>query len=475
MSKNVKKELSIPSNLSITSKEDVLNFIMSTNESRYFTTETNFKKHFPYLHNELIKLNFPNSFKFSQKLFHFLHNDNDLSLSKCPICSKELKRFIGFKTGYLPKTCSKECGIKLMLLSYQNTCLKKYGVPNYGMTDEYQIKFKNTCLEKFGCENPFQNEEIKQKIKETNIENLGCENPSQNEDIKQKKIETCLNNFGVEHPSQSDIVLEKFKNTCINTYGVDNPAKCQKIQDKMKKTCLNRYGVEYYPQTNEYKDKFKEIWENKTDEEINNIVNKVKKTKFILYGDENYVNVEQAKKTCLEKYGVEHFSQLETTKEEKRQKCLQEYGVEYYFQTDIFKEKVKQIMLDTYGVEHYAQSSEFSKFRKNIVEYNGIFFDSSWEVILYKYCEKYKIDFEYHPNIQFEYYYNNKKHIYHPDFLIDGKIYEVKGDHFFDDDKMICPFDRNKDELFEAKHQCIKNNGVKILTRYHINKIKEML
>ena len=472
MSKNVKKELCIPSNLSITSKEDVLKFIMSTNESRYFTKETNFKKHFPYLYSELIKLKFPKSFKFSQKLFHFLHNDNDLSLSKCPICSKELKCFIGFKTGYSPKTCSKECGIKLMLLSYQNTCLERYGVPNYGMTDEYQIKFKNTCLEKFGCENPSLNEDVKKKIKESNIKN---QNSSKRKSIEQKRIQTCLDKFGVKFPSQSDIVKEKIKQTCIDIYGVDNPAKCQKIQEKMKKTCLEKYGVEHYTQTNEYKEKFKEMWENKTDEEINDIVNKVKKTKFILYGDENYVNVDKAKKTCLEKYGVEHYNQLETTKEEKRQKCLQEYGVEYYFQTDIFKEKIKQIMLDTYGVEHYSQSSEFSKYHRSVIEHNGIFFDSSWEVIVYKYCIKHKLNFEYHPNIHFEYYHNNKKHIYQPDFLIDGKLYEVKGDHFFDGDKMICPFDRNKDELFEAKHQCIKNNEVIILREYHINKIKEML
>lgn len=34
-------------------------------------------------------------------------------------------------------------------------------------------------------------------------------------------------------------------------------------------------------------------------------------------------------------------------------------------------------------------------------------------------------------------------------------IYEDKGDHFFEGDKMICPYNRNeyKDGLAEAKHQ----------------------
>ena len=52
---------------------------------------------------------------------------------------------------------------------------------------------------------------------------------------------------------------------------------------------------------------------------------------------------------------------------------------------------------------------------------------------------------------------------YQPDFLIDGQLYEVKGDQFFEGDKMINPYDRNQDGLYEAKHQCMLNNGVIIL------------
>ena len=51
-------------------------------------------------------------------------------------------------------------------------------------------------------------------------------------------------------------------------------------------------------------------------------------------------------------------------------------------------------------------------------------------------------------------------------------LYEVKGDHFFDGDKMICPFDRSKDELFEAKHQCMLHNSVIFIRNNEIEKIK---
>lgn len=61
---------------------------------------------------------------------------------------------------------------------------------------------------------------------------------------------------------------------------------------------------------------------------------------------------------------------------------------------------------------------------------------------------------------------------YKPDFIVEGKITEVKGDHFFKNGKMICPWKHKNDTpekiewrngLFEAKHQCMIRNGVIIL------------
>lgn len=37
---------------------------------------------------------------------------------------------------------------------------------------------------------------------------------------------------------------------------------------------------------------------------------------------------------------------------------------------------------------------------------------------------------------------------------------EIKGEQFFENNKMINPFDRTQDELYEAKHQCGLSNGV---------------
>ena len=66
---------------------------------------------------------------------------------------------------------------------------------------------------------------------------------------------------------------------------------------------------------------------------------------------------------------------------------------------------------------------------------------------------------------QFIFYYefDRSKHAYEPDFLIEGHLVEVKGDHFFKENgTMQNPYDHSQDSLYEAKHQCMVENGVEI-------------
>ena len=65
--------------------------------------------------------------------------------------------------------------------------------------------------------------------------------------------------------------------------------------------------------------------------------------------------------------------------------------------------------------------------------------------------------------------YNNE-HRYFPDFILDDEFIEIKGDYFFKEDGTMCnPFDHSQDDLFEAKHQCMIKNNVKILTSIDYN------
>lgn len=131
----------------------------------------------------------------------------------------------------------------------------------------------------------------------------------------------------------------------------------------------------------------------------------------------------------------------------------------------IIIQKRKDAQLNKFNGKWAAQTYEFAKNRKHGIKFNNIYFDSKWEIDVYCYCIDNNFNFEYHPNISFEYKYDNHIYHYQPDFIINGKLYEVKGGHFFENNKMICPFNRNTytDGKFEAKHQCMINNNVIIL------------
>ena len=94
------------------------------------------------------------------------------------------------------------------------------------------------------------------------------------------------------------------------------------------------------------------------------------------------------------------------------------------------------------------------------IKFKDIYFDSKWELAFYLfYLDKGCTIIREPKSFIFE--FNGVVHNYVPDFEVDGRLYEIKGDHFFKDDGTMCnPFDHSQDELFEAKHQCGILNGV---------------
>lgn len=132
-----------------------------------------------------------------------------------------------------------------------------------------------------------------------------------------------------------------------------------------------------------------------------NVLNKSKLTRLLKYGDENYHNIEQMKKTNLEKYGKESNlslkevrQQIEKTNLEKygvksilqlkdvhnkgvikaaskesrnkvKKTCLERYGVKNISQSDIIKNKKKETNLKRYGVEWFPESNQYKNLFKN--------------------------------------------------------------------------------------------------------------
>ncbi len=69
----------------------------------------------------------------------------------------------------------------------------------------------------------------------------------------------------------------------------------------------------------------------------------------------------KVKQKSLDKYGVEHFTQVKEIKDKVKQTCLNKYGVDCVLQSEQVKMKSKQTCLDKYGVEYPQQNAEVSE------------------------------------------------------------------------------------------------------------------
>jgi len=130
-----------------------------------------------------------------------------------------------------------------------------------------------------------------------------------------------------------------------------NPMKRQEIKDKVKKTCEEKYGgipMNSQEQIQKRKEKFQ---------------------------DESYrrQRVEKHRATSLEKYGVEHPMQLESTKLKQKQTMQEKYGVDHPYQSPEIMEKMKQSNLEKHGVENVAQLAEVQiKMAQTTLEKYGV-------------------------------------------------------------------------------------------------------
>lgn len=198
----------------------------------------------------------------------------------------------------------------------------------------------------------------------------------------------------------------------------------------------------------------------KTPEERADINAKARKTKFEKYGDETYNNRSKAKQTILYTYGS-YDNYNAARKEHSIITNNEKYGKDWYMQTDQYKESYKKTCNEKYDVDYFCQSEQYIKTGRKKYLYNGIYFDSSLELALYIYAVNNEEEIVRSP-VKFEYTYNNVKHYYFPDFLYNGALIEIKGDHLLDDNnKLKDGYNSNIQEgLLNAKQRCMDDNGV---------------
>lgn len=345
---------------------------------------------------------------------------------QCEICKKEFKT-----NSLLSKHITKDHSISKQ--EYYDHYIKK---ENEGicLVCGKSTKFKNIILGYFShcsvkCSR--NNPAVIEKTEKTTLEKYGSTNIRNTEYYKEKSDETKMDRYGdVNYNNRIQA-----KQTCLEKYGVENPLQNKEVEQKRSRENMCLYGSDNYKR---------------------NLLEK--------YGNEKYRNSEKAKETNLEKYGVENPFAAEQVKEKIKNTLIERYGVENILKLPETIEKTKETNLERYGYEWSQQSDVIRKKQQYRYRYNNLTFDSSWEIAYYIWLIDNNIKFEYQPGIHFEYIYEDKKHYYCPDFIVDGKYQELKGTQFFENGKMINPYDRSMDGLYEAKHQCMIANNVDIIT-----------
>lgn len=295
----------------------------------------------------------------------------------------------------------------------------------YGSFDKYleyiQTKAKDTMTRKFGVDNAFKSKELMVKAKKTKLEKYGDENYSNS---------------------------EKARQTMNERYGAPTTLQSEELVVKVIDTKRARYG-----------------------EHLENIVSKIKRTKLERYGDENFNNPERNKETCMERYGVEHpmlYEPIKCRALKKQSEIFEGIYGKHYWLTDDFKEKSSRTCVERYGVENPSQSVELRRRAYARYDYNGMRFDSKWELAVWIYAVDHDMIIEREP-VRLEYEYDGERHYYFPDFRLNGELIEIKGDQFFNENgTMRNPYDPSKDGMFEAKRQCGLKNGVRFIRKNDI-------
>lgn len=465
-------------------KNEIQNFIVELTTCHYSVKECMFKLYRKSIYNAIYThTKFLDKFNttFKGRLFCILNNIVDIPC--CPTCGKELDPSNWRRNANCLHYCSRKCNSgslerkvanklrrenmtqeeKDARFRKQSEIQKKFfSIP--GNKEKRLAKIRATKLLKHGNEKYVNVVKMKQTFKDRygdekyrNIEKQKITNSQKSSEQKQieinKRLET-LNKHKAEDLDFVSKIVAKSIETRKKNNGEDYTGR-----NKCKKTFQVRYGVDNPMQ-------------------LDNVKKKIEETDFIKYGVKHHIAAAEirnkAKIAYQEKYGVDNPFAAKEVINAIHKDNIEKYGVAHNWQREDIKEKIKQTNLERYGVEHVAQNSEIRAKSQMNINYDNISFDSYPELCLYIWVKDNKIEFEYQPNISFEYTYAGVKHYYCPDFKIAGKLYEIKGDHFFKSknpaNEMVCPWDHSKNGLYEAKHQCMIENNIQILTSVDYNK-----
>ena len=165
------------------------------------------------------------------------------------------------------------------------------------------------------------------------------------------------NNLEVKQKNRDGV-----KKTLEKNYG-GHHMKCSIGKESLKKSLIEKYGVEHYSKHPDYS-------------------KKVKDTKKIKYGNENYNNINKYKETCLERYGVYSVSNVEEIKEKRSSTKRKNH---WFKLIDHLKTQNINCLSN---IEDYKGQNFINKYKFQCTICNNIFLSGIYTTFKYVYCEK---------------------------------------------------------------------------------------
>ena len=170
----------------------------------------------------------------------------------------------------------------------------------------------------------------------------------------QCKNNTCLLKYGTSNIAQVERVKEKRKQTCLNKYGgtssMADPAVSKKVAAQLSAPLISydelyNYYITTHHSMQECADHFN-LSVATIQKQLNH--HHIQKTQEQVCGDRVHTN--------LNKYGVQHVTQLDDVIQKIKHTNLQKYGTESAMSSQEIKDKIKQNNLAKYGVPAATQA-----------------------------------------------------------------------------------------------------------------------
>lgn len=233
-----------------------------------------------------------------------------------------------------------------------------------------------------------------------------------------------------------------------NNYSVAAKKSSKKAHETIRKNNLEKYGVEWVTQLPDF-------------------INSVKQTKLERYGNSSYNNRDKCRKTLLDKYGVDNVMKVKEIKDKAINTSIEKYGTTNPSKSKEVIDKISATTRKRYGVKFPCLTDKCLNTSKVCYEYNSITFDSKWELCYYIKQHETGIDIQRYKGKGFVYEVDGVTHRYFPDFIVDGSIVEIKGEHFFNEEgDLVNPFtnDEHLQTISIQKGRLMESLGVIIIT-----------